>query len=176
MTIASEYITICIKNLQDIKLQAEKAIEQLTDEQLHFQLGPESNSIVIIVKHISGNMISRWTGFFTSDGEKPNRNRDNEFIDDVTNKAHLMQVWEDGWKVLFDVVLKIKEEDLLREITIRKQPHTVINALNRQIVHYSHHIGQIVFLSKHLAGSNWRTLSIPRGKSEEYLNQPPKPF
>jgi len=173
MTIASEYISICIKNMQDMKLQAEKAIAQLTDEQLHYQLDSESNSIVTIMKHLRGNMLSRWTDFYTTDGEKPNRHRDTEFIDDIKTKQQLFEIWEEGWRILFDVVLNLKEEDLLRQITIRQQPHSVINAVNRQIAHYSHHIGQIVFLAKHLAGANWKTLSIPRGKSEDYLHKPP---
>jgi hypothetical protein len=170
MTIASDYLSTTIKGFQDIKLSAEKAIAQLTDEQIHYQPDPESNCIAIIVKHIHGNMLSRWTDFFTSDGEKLNRHRDNEFIDDIKGKEQLLQIWEEGWKVCLDVVLHLKEEDLSCQITIRQEPHTVLNALNRQLIHYSHHVGQIVYLSKHLAGSNWKTLSIPRGKSEEYLH------
>jgi hypothetical protein len=174
MTIASDYLSNSAKGFKDIKLSVEKAMAQLTDEQIHYQPDPESNSIAIIVKHISGNMLSRWTDFFTSDGEKMDRHRDNEFIDDIKNKAHLLQIWEEGWQVCFDVVLNLKEEDLSRSITIRNEPHTVLNAVSRQLMHYSHHVGQIVYLSKHLAGLNWKTLSIPRGKSEEYLHTPPK--
>jgi hypothetical protein len=174
MTIASDYLTTINKSFKDMKLQAEKAMAQVTNEQLHYQPDSESNSIVIIVKHIRGNMLSRWTDFFTSDGEKLNRHRDDEFIDDIKTKEQLLQIWEEGWVVLFNVILNLKEEDLEREITIRGEKHTVLNAIIRQLAHYSHHIGQIVYLSKHLAGANWNTLSIPRGKSEEYLHLPPK--
>lgn len=152
-----------------MKLQAERAMAQLSEAQFFRQIDAGSNSIAIIVKHIAGNSRSRWTDFLTSDGEKPDRRRDTEFeLVPADTKAALMEQWEDGWRLVFGAIEPLKGEDLLRTVVIRGEPHTVVQAINRQLTHYAHHIGQILFLAKHLAGEKWQTLSIPRGKSEEF--------
>lgn len=153
------------------KRMGERAIEQCPDEALVATLDPESNSIAIIVKHIAGNMHSRWTDFLSTDGEKPDRNRDSEFEEPPRNRAELMAMWERGWKTLFDALEPLTDADLTRTITIRTEPHSVMQAINRQIAHYSGHVGQIVFLAKHLtaqATGSWTSLSVPRRKSGEF--------
>ena len=141
---------------------------QCPDTGLFTTLDAESNSIAIIVKHMSGNMRSRWTDFLTSDGEKPDRNRDTEFEAPPTTRAELMEMWERGWKLLFGALEPLGDADLTRTITIRTEPHSVMQAINRQVGHYAHHLGQIVFLAKHFAGANWQTLSVPRRKSADF--------
>ena len=139
-------------------------------------LDPESNSIAILVKHLAGNMRSRFTDLLTSDGEKPDRFRDREFeVTGATTRAEVMQRWEEGWTCVFTAIETLKPEDVMRTVTIRGEPHTVLQAINRQIAHYAAHIGQIVFLAKHLRSSEWKTLTIPRGKSEEFKKVAPKP-
>jgi hypothetical protein len=156
--------------LRKLKELADNAIAQVTDADLFAVLDPEANSIAIIMKHMAGNMHSRWTDFLTTDGEKPNRERDQEFIvDGKESREALLATWEGGWKVFFDAISPLTPDDLGKTVHIRGQAHTVVEAMNRQVVHYSQHVGQIVLLAKHYAGSNWRTLSIPRGKSKEYL-------
>ncbi len=150
------------------KKLGERAIEQCPDEGLFTTFDPESNSIAIIVKHLAGNMRSRWTHFLTTDGEKPDRNRDTEFEDAPKTRAALMDMWERGWKHVFDALAPLSDEDLNRKITIRTEPHSVMQAINRQIVHYSYHVGQIVYLAKHFAGSKWQSLTIPKKKSAEF--------
>ena len=152
------------------KSLAERGMEQCPEEGLFAALDAESNSIAIIVKHMAGNMRSRWTDFLTSDGEKPDRNRDSEFEDAPKTRAELMALWERGWKILFDALEGMSETDLTRTITIRTEPHSVTQAINRQIAHYSYHIGQIVFLSRHFAAhaGEWKSLTIPRKKSAEF--------
>ncbi len=150
------------------KKLAERAMEQVTEGQLFTMLDPETNSIAVIVKHMAGNMRSRWTDFLTSDGEKPDRNRDSEFIDPPTTREGLMQLWEDGWRCVFDALEPLTDADLARTITIRGEPHSVMQAINRQVAHYAHHIGQIVLLAKHLASDNWQSLSIPRNRSADF--------
>jgi uncharacterized protein DUF1572 len=148
---------------------AERAIQQCPDDALFSTLDAESNSIAIIVKHMAGNARSRWTDFLTTDGEKPDRNRDSEFEEPPKNRAELLAMWERGWKILFDALEPLTEADLARTITIRTEPHSVIQAINRQIAHYSYHIGQIVFLAKHFAAAstgNWTALTVPRNKSK----------
>src|SRR5213080_2138033 len=130
-------------------------------------LDAESNSIAIIVKHMAGNMRSRWTEFLTTDGEKPNRNRDTEFEDPPRTRAQLMEMWERGWKHVFGALAPLGDEDSVRKITIRTEPHSVMQAINRQVAHYSYHVGQIVFLAKHFAGDKWQSLTIPKRKSGE---------
>ncbi|MFC7395307.1 DUF1572 family protein [Scopulibacillus cellulosilyticus] len=161
--IAKEYLRVIIERFTDMKKTAEKTIEQLNDEQLNWYPNEESNSITVIMKHMSGNMISRWTNFFTTDGEKANRQRDEEFINDI-NRKELMNKWEMGWACLFNVINQLNAEDLLRTIFIRNEPHTVIEAIERQMYHYSYHIGQIVYIAKQIKDSEWRTLTIPRKK------------
>jgi hypothetical protein len=135
-------------------------------------LDPESNSIAILVKHLAGNMRSRFTDFLTADGEKPDRNRDQEFeITSATTRADVMRWWENGWTCVFAAVEGLKPEDIMRTVTIRGEPHTVMQALNRQIAHYAQHTGQIVFLAKHFRSGEWKTLSVPRGKSKEFNAQ-----
>jgi hypothetical protein len=131
-------------------------------------LAPESNSVSVIVRHMAGNMHSRWTDFLTSDGEKPTRHRDNEFADAAITRAEVMQTWEDGWRVCLDAITSLQPADLSRTITIRGEPHSVVEAINRQLTHYSYHVGQIVFIAKALRGDAWRTLSIAKNKSVAY--------
>jgi uncharacterized damage-inducible protein DinB len=149
---------------------AERSFAQLeNDEQFHYQPDTESNSIAVIMKHMAGNMISRWTDFLTTDGEKPNRNRDSEFIDNHETREQLIEYWNKGWKVFTDTLNSLKEEDLLKTITIRGEALTVTQALNRQTAHYAYHVGQIVFLAKHIKSSDWKSLSIPKNKSAEFM-------
>jgi uncharacterized damage-inducible protein DinB len=152
------------------KKLAERAMEQCPDEGLFTAIDPESNSIAIIVKHMAGNMRSRWTDFLTTDGEKPDRNRDTEFEDAPKTRAELMALWERGWKVLFDALEPLNYDDLTRTIAIRTEPHSVLQAINRQIAHYSYHVGQIAFLARHFAASagKWTSLTIPRKQSAKF--------
>lgn len=147
----------------EAKSIAEKAIAQVDDDQFFHLTDDESNSIALIVKHISGNLRSRWTNFLTSDGEKPDRNRDSEFErQKQDSRQNLMNRWNEGWQLLFDTLSSLQPDDLLRTVTIRGQIHTVVQAINRQLFHYSYHIGQIVFLAKFLTSSQWQSLSIPK--------------
>ena len=152
-----------------MKQQGERALAQVSDEQFFAQLDAEANSLALIVKHIAGNARSRWMDFLTSDGEKPDRHRDSEFeIEPGDTRASLMQRWERGWKYLFDAPEPLGADDLMRTVRIRNEEHTIVQAINRQLAHYANHIGQIALLAKHYAGPRWQTLSIPRGKSEEF--------
>lgn len=153
---------------QYYKLLGEKTFVQLTDEQLFWQYNEESNSIATIVKHMAGNMLSRWTDFLTTDGEKEWRNRESEFENDIKTREELVLVWQKGWQCLFDALVSITEDDLEKEIFIRNQGHTVVEAINRQLAHYPYHVGQIVFLGKMMCNKNWNSLSIPRGNSKKY--------
>jgi len=150
------------------KKLAEGAIEQVTDEELFITQDPEMNSIAILVKHMTGNMRSRWTNFLTTDGEKPDRNRDTEFIDPPETREDLMKSWEEGWARVFEAVEPLSDADMARTVTIRGEPHSVMQAINRQIAHYAYHSGQIVLLAKHFQHTQWRSLSVPRNKSAEY--------
>jgi hypothetical protein len=166
--IEKEYLSDCQLQLRKLKSQAEKAIAQIGEDRMFEVLDDESNSIALIMKHMAGNMRSRWTDFLTSDGEKPDRDRDREFErapDDT--RATIVGAWEDGWSRLFQALSSLRPEDLGRTVRIRGESHSVLEALNRQLTHYAAHVGQIVFLAKHYAGSNWQSLSIPRGKSKE---------
>ncbi len=150
------------------KKQAERAMEQVADEHLFAALDDEANSIAIVVKHIAGNMRSRWTDFLTADGEKPDRNRDSEFIDPPATRQALLELWEDGWARLFAALEPLSGADLARTVIIRGEPHSVIQAVNRQVAHYSYHVGQIVLLAKHFASDRWQSLSVPRNQSAEF--------
>jgi uncharacterized damage-inducible protein DinB len=150
------------------KKLAERAIDQVPDECLFAPIDREANSIAVIVKHMAGNMRSRWTDFLTSDGEKPSRDRDSEFEDPPATRAELLALWESGWACLFSALQSLTDADLARKITIRGEAHSVMQAVNRQLAHYPHHIGQIVLLAKHFAGENWHSLSIPRRSSAEF--------
>jgi uncharacterized damage-inducible protein DinB len=150
------------------KKLAEGAMAQVTDEHLFAALDPEANSIAIVVKHMAGNMRSRWTDFLTSDGEKPDRHRDTEFEDPPATREALMALWQAGWDCLFGALEPLTDADLGRRVTIRGEAHSVMQAINRQIAHYSYHVGQIVLLAKHYQHSQWRSLSVPRGKSADF--------
>jgi len=153
------------------KKLAERAMEQVTDEQLTATLDKEMNSIALIVKHMTGNMRSRWTDFLNSDGEKPDRNRDTEFEEPPATREAMMKMWEAGWEHVFSALKPLSELDLGRTVTIRGEPHSVMQAINRQIAHYNYHCGQIVFLAKHFQHAQWKSLSVPRGKSEEFTGK-----
>lgn len=167
-TVGQYYLDNVIKNFRSLKALADKAIAQVDDEAFFLRLDPESNSIGLVVKHMAGNMRSRWTDFLTSDGEKPDRNRDSEFEEQSEDRATLMAKWEAGWKYVFDALEPLTEDDLLHTVTIRDEPHTVIDAINRQISHYGYHVGQIVFVAKHLKSADWQTLSIARNRSSAF--------
>ncbi|HEY6064924.1 MAG TPA: DUF1572 family protein [Thermoanaerobaculia bacterium] len=163
------YLEDAIAEFRKYKAFGDKAIAQVSDADFFRQIDRESNSVALIVKHISGNLRSRWTDFLTTDGEKPDRNRDAEFEragDD--SRESLVARWEAGWRTLFAALEPLGPGDLERKVTIRGEAHTVVQAINRQLTHYASHVGQIVFLAKHLAGDRWRTLSIPRGKSKDF--------
>jgi hypothetical protein len=150
------------------KRMGEAAMAQVTEEQLTATLDPEMNCIAQIVKHMSGNMLSRWTDFLTTDGEKPTRNRDSEFEEPPTTRAELIALWDQGWGCLFGALDGLTDADLSRTITIRGEPHSVMQAINRQVAHYASHCGQIIFLAKHMQSANWKCLSVPRKKSAEF--------
>jgi uncharacterized protein DUF1572 len=173
--IASHYLEEARRQFRGHKRMAEGAMTQLRDEDFFVTLDAEANSIAILVKHLAGNMRSRFTDFLTSDGEKSDRFRDREFeLNPATTRADVMKWWEEGWSCVFAAIEALRPEDVMRTVTVRGEPHTVMQAVNRQIAHYAQHTGQIVFLSKHLRSSDWKTLSIPRGKSEEYKTAQPK--
>lgn len=163
----SEYLRVVRKNLIGLKDLAEKALAQLSDGDFHYKTDEESNSIAILIQHISGNMRSRFTDFLTTDGEKPDRKRDTEFEDIRYTREQLMTSWESSWQIILNTLETLKEEDLTKIVFIRNEPHSVIEALNRQLAHYAYHIGQMVFVAKHIKRSSWNSLSIPKGKSEE---------
>jgi len=150
------------------KKLAERAMEQVTDEQLFARLDDEANSIAIVVKHMAGNMRSRWTDFLTADGEKPDRDRDSEFVNPPATRQALLKVWEDGWARVFAALEPLSDADLGRTVTIRGEAHSVMQAVNRQVAHYAHHVGQIVLLAKHFAQDRWQSLSVPRNRSAEF--------
>jgi hypothetical protein len=164
--------------LRKLKTQAEKAIAQVDDRTLFAVLDPESNSIAIIMKHMAGNMRSRWTDFLTTDGDKPDRNRDAEFESEAGDtRVTIMARWEEGWDRFARTISSLRPGDLDKTVTIRGERHTVVEAINRQMTHYAAHVGQIVLLAKHYAGSRWQTLSIPRGKSKQIdVSKSGKPF
>jgi uncharacterized protein DUF1572 len=163
------YLADAIKRFREAQTQCDRAIAQVPFALWSRRLDPESNSIVTLMLHLSGNMISRWTDFLSSDGEKPDRHRDAEFEDpDTLSREALLERWAAGWACLFDALSGLTAADLDRTVTIRSQPHTVMEAINRQLTHYAHHTGQIVFLAKHLSGPGWKTLSVPRRGSAEF--------
>jgi len=164
----ASYIEDSLTIFRHYKSLAERAMVQVTDDQLTQTLDAESNSIAVIVKHMAGNMRSRWTDFLTTDGEKPDRHRDSEFEAPPSTRAELMETWESGWKCVFIALEALTEADLARTLYIRTEPHSVMQAINRQIAHYACHVGQIVFLAKHFRSSEWKSLSIPRGKSADF--------
>ncbi|MBD0325201.1 MAG: DUF1572 family protein [Pyrinomonadaceae bacterium] len=168
-TFTQHYLDDAIATFRDYKELAEKAFAQTSDEEFFQALDEEANSIAVIIKHISGNMLSRWTDFLTTDGEKPSRHRDMEFvITPETSKADLLAEWERGWSCLFGALEPLRPEDFGTKIFIRGEKHSVVEAINRQLTHYAYHIGQIVFLAKHFRSAEWKSLSIPRNKSAEF--------
>ena len=170
-TFTTSYLQESLAVFRQYKNMAEGAMAQVTDDQLTAVLDPEMNSIALIVKHMAGNMRSRWTDFLTSDGEKPTRNRDTEFLEPPTTREQLMAIWNDGWDRVFAALEPLSDDDLGRTVTIRGEPHSVMQAINRQIAHYASHVGQIVFLAKHFQHMSWKSLSVPRGKSAEFTSQ-----
>jgi hypothetical protein len=166
--IEKNYIESARKQFMQSKSLGEKSLDQVPDELISWQFNPGSNSIATIVKHMAGNMLSRFTDFFTSDGEKPWRNRDAEFEHEVLSRDQLMARWNEGWNCLFRVLDDLSADDLSRTVLIRNEKHTVMEAINRQLTHYAYHVGQIVFISKMVADSKWKSLSIPRQGSREF--------
>jgi Protein of unknown function (DUF1572) len=164
----ADYLESVKKQFEYYKMLGEKTFAQLKDEQFFWQFNEESNSIATIIKHLGGNMLSRWTDFLTSDGEKEWRNRDAEFENDITTRQELLEKWNAGWACLFDALNSLTQDDLRKEIYIRNMGHTVMEAINRQLAHYPYHIGQIVFIGKMVCNDNWASLSIPKGKSTDY--------
>jgi Protein of unknown function (DUF1572) len=164
----TSYVEDSIDLLRYYKKMAERAMDQVTDNQLYEALDGAANSIAVVVKHMAGNMRSRWTDFLTSDGEKPDRNRDSEFVEPPATRAALLQTWEEGWARVFAALEPLSDADLGRTVTIRGEAHSVMQAINRQSAHYTNHIGQIVLLAKHFAGGRWQSLSVPRNKSADF--------
>ena len=167
-TLAEHYLEDAARVFRNQKKLADGAAAQLSDEEFFRVLDAESNSVALIMKHLAGNMRSRWTDFLTSDGEKADRRRDSEFLVEGEGRADVLERWEAGWRTLFDTLASLKGVDPMRTVTIRGEPHTVVMAVNRQLSHYGQHTGQIVFLAKHLRSSGWKTLSIARGRSEDF--------
>ena len=166
--LTTSYLQDSLTLFRYYKKLTERAMEQVTDEQLFAALDGESNSIAITVKHLAGNMRSRWTDFLNSDGEKSDRQRDTEFENPPATRVALMKLWEGGWTYVFTALAPLSDADVDRTVMIRGEPHSVMQAINRQIAHYAYHCGQIVFLAKHLQARQWKSLTVPRGKSEEF--------
>ena len=167
-SLATHYLEDSVASLRAYKKLADKALEQLNEDEFFITLDEEANSIAVIMKHMAGNMFSRWTDFLTTDGEKPDRNRDLEFvIEPKTSKDDVLAYWEKGWQRLYEALEPLRAEDLEKKVLIRGEDHTVIQAINRQLMHYANHIGQIVFLAKHFRSVEWKSLSIPRNRSAE---------
>ncbi len=165
---SANYLESVRKQFAYYQILGDKTFEQLSEEQLFWQYNADSNSIAIIVKHLGGNMLSRWTDFLEADGEKAWRNRETEFAQTIQNRAELIQKWEEGWQCLFQALDQVNSDNLEQLIYIRNQGHTVMEAINRQLAHYAYHVGQIVFIGKMLKGQQWQSLSIPKGQSEAF--------
>ncbi|TAN21435.1 MAG: DUF1572 domain-containing protein [Acidobacteria bacterium] len=172
---ALEFTASCLADATSLfhyyKTMGERAFAQLSDAQLTAALDPEMNSIAQIVKHLAGNMRSRWQGFPDADGEKPDRNRDSEFEAPPQTRAAMIALWETGWNYVFDALTPLTDGDMARAVTIRGEKHSITQAVHRQLAHYAYHVGQIVFLAKHLQGAAWQSLSIPRGKSADFTRR-----
>jgi hypothetical protein len=167
------YLASAIKRLMSYKMLGDHTFRQLKEKDFYYAPNDASNSIAIIIRHLSGNMISRWTNFLTEDGEKPWRNRETEFSlqGQHDSKEHLLEQWEKGWSCLFDTLRSLKAEDLLRTIHIRHEPLLAVDAINRQMAHYPHHVGQLVYIGKMIRGNDWQPLSIPKGGSDQFNQQ-----
>lgn len=168
LKLTTSYLEDSIAVFRQYKKLVERAVEQVNDDELFLVLDDEMNSIAIVMKHMAGNMRSRFRDFLTTDGEKPDRDRDSEFVNAPATRAELMKMWEDGWGYLFGALEPLSEEDLKRTVTIRGEAHSVMQAINRQLAHYPYHCGQIVFLAKHFRSTAWKSLTVPRGKSAEF--------
>jgi hypothetical protein len=167
--LATHYLEDSISSFRAYKKLGEKALDQLNEEEFFITLDEEGNSVAVVMKHMAGNMFSRWTDFLTTDGEKPDRNRDREFvIDSTSSKDDVLDYWQRGWQRVFDALEPLQAADLETKVLIRGEEHTVVQAINRQLMHYSYHIGQIVFLAKHFRSAEWKSLSIPRNRSAEF--------
>lgn len=163
-----EFLSTAIRRLKYYKDLGDKTFDQLNDEQLHYRPNEESNSIAVIVQHLHGNMLSRWTNFLTEDGEKEWRERDREFEVQDLSKQQIIDLWNEGWQCMFDALSPLGEQDLLKTVTIRGEALTVIDAINRQLAHYPYHVGQIIYIAKELKDNSWKSLSIPKGQSTQY--------
>jgi hypothetical protein len=168
MSLGQEYLTTVIRRVKYYKHLAEQTFDQLEENEFHFQPSSESNSIAVIIQHMSGNMLSRWTNFLTEDGEKDWRQRDDEFNIHHSTKQALLELWNKGWDCFINSLLSLQEEDLLKTIYIRREPLTVIDAINRQLAHYPNHVGQVLYIGKIIKNENWKNLSIPKGQSQDY--------
>ena len=174
ISFTEDYLADALSSFRAYKKLADKAIAQTRGDELFVKLDDEGNSIAIVMKHIAGNMLSRWTDFLNSDGEKPDRNRDMEFVIEERGREDVIAYWERGWKCVFDAIEPLTSADFSRTVTIRGQEHSIVQAINRQLMHYAYHIGQIVFLAKHFRSTEWQSLSIPRNRSaqfNQYLDQ-----
>jgi hypothetical protein len=170
--IGTAYLVDALRSFRSYKKLAEEALAQTRDEDMFRLIDPDANSIAMLIKHMAGNMRSRWTNFLTSDGEKPDRHRDQEFeMNPATTRAEVMGWWERGWQCVFDAITPLASEDLNRKVSIAGREHTVLQAINRQLLHYAGHVNQIVLLAKHFRGREWKSLSIPRGKSESFARE-----
>ena len=169
-TIGQEFLAVSVAEFARYKRLGEAALVQLDEADFFYRPDAESNSVYVIVKHMAGNMQSRWTDFLTTDGEKPDRNRDREFLEENVSRRQIMMMWEEGWRCLFEALAELGDGDLLSAVLIRNQPQTVVHAIARQLTHYAHHIGQIAYIGKHLKGPDWKSLSIPKGRSADYLS------
>jgi hypothetical protein len=170
--LGKEYLSTTIRRLKYYKELGEKTFDQLEEKEFHWQPGSESNSIAVIIQHMAGNMLSRWTNFLTEDGEKEWRQRDNEFEIHSYSKEQLVDLWNKGWKCFLDSLESLTAEDLLKTIYIRQEPIMAIDAINRQLAHYPYHIGQIVYIGRMIKNENWKNLSIPKGTSQQYNQSP----
>jgi Protein of unknown function (DUF1572) len=168
MDLASEFLSAVINAFEANKRMADRAVAQVADDKLHVALDPNTNSIAVIMKHVAGNLASRWTDFLSTDGEKPGRKRDDEFVDTFKNRGELLEAWERGWTCLLMTLRALKPDDLAKTVTIRGEPHTVPLAMSRSLAHTAYHIGQIVQVARVHAGDVWTTLTIPRGGSEQF--------
>ncbi|HEY4107574.1 DUF1572 family protein [Puia sp.] len=167
-TLGTVYLESVIKRFLTYKVLGDMTFTQLEEKDFYFAPGDSSNSIAVIIQHMHGNMRSRWTNFLTEDGEKPGRNRDEEFSPPACSKAELIRMWEEGWRCLMETLRSLTDEDLLKTITIRREPLIAIDAINRQLAHYPHHVGQIVYIGKMILDQNWKSLSIPKGESQTF--------
>lgn len=162
------YLDSVLKRMYTYKVLGDRTFTQLVERDFYFTPDPNSNSIAVIIQHLSGNMLSRWTNFLTEDGEKEGRSRDKEFNPQTYDKAQLLELWEKGWGCLMDALRSLTEEDLLKTIHIRHEPLMAVDAINRQLAHYPHHVGQIVYIGKMIRKEDWQSLSIPKGQSEDF--------